>query len=149
MCGYVAASDARTSFSAPYRRAANKDSTVSASIPLMITLRHILTAEATPMRSLMGVAFIPIDRRRAATVAVSAPPSNIGTFRRCGETGAITAASTKIAFDGSRIRAISRILEPSKAIFVEAAVMRSEEHTSELQSPDHLVCRLLLEKKKK
>src|SRR5438552_13833083 len=27
-------------------------------------------------------------------------------------------------------------------------VPRSEEHTSELQSPDHLVCRLLLEKKK-
>src|SRR6266487_765614 len=27
--------------------------------------------------------------------------------------------------------------------------MRSEEHTSELQSPVHLVCRLLLEKKKK
>src|SRR5574344_2657369 len=27
--------------------------------------------------------------------------------------------------------------------------MRSEEHTSELQSPDHLVCRLLLEKKKR
>src|SRR5207244_11978242 len=27
--------------------------------------------------------------------------------------------------------------------------LRSEEHTSELQSPDHLVCRLLLEKKKK
>src|SRR5258708_21419122 len=25
--------------------------------------------------------------------------------------------------------------------------LRSEEHTSELQSPDHLVCRLLLEKK--
>src|SRR5947208_1776422 len=28
------------------------------------------------------------------------------------------------------------------------AGLRSEEHTSELQSPDHLVCRLLLEKKK-
>src|SRR5258708_9766586 len=28
-------------------------------------------------------------------------------------------------------------------------VGRSEEHTSELQSPDHLVCRLLLEKKKR
>src|SRR5947208_5464307 len=26
-------------------------------------------------------------------------------------------------------------------------IVRSEEHTSELQSPDHLVCRLLLEKK--
>src|SRR5258708_30644486 len=32
-------------------------------------------------------------------------------------------------------------------MFVRAT--RSEEHTSELQSPDHLVCRLLLEKKKK
>src|SRR5258708_31435420 len=31
----------------------------------------------------------------------------------------------------------------------EPALSRSEEHTSELQSPDHLVCRLLLEKKKK
>src|SRR6266581_7611463 len=30
-----------------------------------------------------------------------------------------------------------------------ASVPRSEEHTSELQSPVHLVCRLLLEKKKK
>src|SRR5258708_29976872 len=30
----------------------------------------------------------------------------------------------------------------------DAAPARSEEHTSELQSPDHLVCRLLLEKKK-
>src|SRR5690348_17430961 len=30
-----------------------------------------------------------------------------------------------------------------------AASARSEEHTSELQSPVHLVCRLLLEKKKK
>src|SRR5258708_24488379 len=30
----------------------------------------------------------------------------------------------------------------------DAGRRRSEEHTSELQSPDHLVCRLLLEKKK-
>src|ERR1035437_9851146 len=29
------------------------------------------------------------------------------------------------------------------------SVVRSEEHTSELQSPQNLVCRLLLEKKKK
>src|SRR3712207_8269935 len=32
---------------------------------------------------------------------------------------------------------------------VEPAVPRSEEHTSELQSRQYLVCRLLLEKKKK
>src|SRR5256885_9780138 len=31
----------------------------------------------------------------------------------------------------------------------EVLVLRSEEHTSELQSPCNLVCRLLLEKKKK
>src|SRR5258708_27529606 len=35
-----------------------------------------------------------------------------------------------------------------KATPHHAAKFRSEEHTSELQSPDHLVCRLLLEKKK-
>src|SRR2546426_7278915 len=33
--------------------------------------------------------------------------------------------------------------------FPIASVRRSEEHTSELQSPCNLVCRLLLEKKKK
>src|SRR5258708_29783490 len=32
---------------------------------------------------------------------------------------------------------------------IDTDMQRSEEHTSELQSPDHLVCRLLLEKKKK
>src|SRR5207244_9902814 len=31
--------------------------------------------------------------------------------------------------------------------FCRPQQMRSEEHTSELQSPDHIVCRLLLEKK--
>src|SRR5258708_18793985 len=34
------------------------------------------------------------------------------------------------------------------AVFLFSHRFRSEEHTSELQSPDHLVCRLLLEKKK-
>src|SRR5215216_6834408 len=34
------------------------------------------------------------------------------------------------------------------AAFAKGLPVRSEEHTSELQSPDHLVCRLLLEKKK-
>src|SRR5438552_8851705 len=34
------------------------------------------------------------------------------------------------------------------SLLEEPQASRSEEHTSELQSPDHLVCRLLLEKKK-
>src|SRR5258708_31144022 len=37
---------------------------------------------------------------------------------------------------------------PGSCITIERCSQRSEEHTSELQSPDHLVCRLLLEKKK-
>src|SRR5258708_24572871 len=37
---------------------------------------------------------------------------------------------------------------PDALIKFRQGVGRSEEHTSELQSPDHLVCRLLLEKKK-
>src|SRR5437879_13402126 len=38
---------------------------------------------------------------------------------------------------------------PSKSTRYRSALSRSEEHTSELQSPMYLVCRLLLEKKKK
>src|SRR5258708_31669479 len=37
----------------------------------------------------------------------------------------------------------------ARVVAVVAPALRSEEHTSELQSPDHLVCRLLLEKKKR
>src|SRR5258708_19380992 len=37
---------------------------------------------------------------------------------------------------------------PAKSAGSRAVSARSEEHTSELQSPDHLLCRLLLEKKK-
>src|SRR5947208_13421329 len=36
------------------------------------------------------------------------------------------------------------VLEEERAS-LDGEVVRSEEHTSELQSPDHLVCRLLLE----
>src|SRR2546426_7909671 len=40
-------------------------------------------------------------------------------------------------------------LEDSESQRLARDVVRSEEHTSELQSPCNLVCRLLLEKKKK
>src|SRR5690606_42144792 len=42
-----------------------------------------------------------------------------------------------------------RVLSPKAAlVFKGAILLRSEEHTSELQSRENLVCRLLLEKKK-
>src|SRR2546429_5360038 len=43
----------------------------------------------------------------------------------------------------------SCVMESSRADFNRSPCLRSEEHTSELQSRLHLVCRLLLEKKKK
>src|SRR5690348_17448136 len=39
--------------------------------------------------------------------------------------------------------------ESDATFAISITITRSEEHTSELQSPVHLVCRLLLEKKKK
>src|SRR5258708_25942686 len=48
-----------------------------------------------------------------------------------------------------RMRTLARSRVPRSAPAFACASSRSEEHTSELQSPDHLVCRLLLEKKKK
>src|SRR6266581_9609434 len=45
-------------------------------------------------------------------------------------------------------RATRVVHEPKELRDVPALLLRSEEHTSELQSPVHLVCRLLLEKKK-
>src|SRR5437879_9874076 len=52
---------------------------------------------------------------------------------------------------GLHIRAMVLVLAPAlaQALALSRTELRSEEHTSELQSPMYLVCRLLLEKKKK
>src|SRR4051794_41753060 len=52
--------------------------------------------------------------------------------------------------EGQPVRAVGdRRLRRSDGEAADRRHERSEEHTSELQSPVHLVCRLLLEKKKK
>src|SRR5690348_18216071 len=48
-----------------------------------------------------------------------------------------------------RARRPSEPTAPATSRARSSRASRSEEHTSELQSPVHLVCRLLLEKKKK
>src|SRR5438876_7476172 len=50
---------------------------------------------------------------------------------------------------GGRRSAAGSVLSRRGGTDPAAQKYRSEEHTSELQSPVHLVCRLLLEKKKK
>src|SRR2546425_7426727 len=50
---------------------------------------------------------------------------------------------------GPAIRQLREVTEMKGGHVMSVDVMRSEEHTSELQSLAYLVCRLLLEKKKK
>src|SRR5437764_11615897 len=50
---------------------------------------------------------------------------------------------------GNRLRGLLVIGEVAVSFIQTTQAIRSEEHTSELQSPMYLVCRLLLEKKKK
>src|SRR5689334_25218239 len=51
--------------------------------------------------------------------------------------------------DGAMDQVCRRIGRDALYAMTGSQIMRSEEHTSELQSQFHLVCRLLLEKKKK
>src|SRR5690554_7770987 len=58
--------------------------------------------------------------------------------------------STPVAVDSNTVDTVfDDIPDTSDAHNAQPNVSRSEEHTSELQSRPHLVCRLLLEKKKK
>src|SRR3989441_6715654 len=67
-------------------------------------------------------------------------------------TDAMLASGQRLAFDGwatPRIDKHSTGGVGDKVSLVECLSIRSEEHTSELQSLAYLVCRLLLEKKKR
>src|SRR5690625_6957509 len=48
--------------------------------------------------------------------------------------------------DGSIIKLLSKIAKSQLLILDDFGLKRSEEHTSELQSRGHLVCRILLDK---
>src|SRR5258708_23477623 len=72
---------------------------------------------------------------RSSSATCPSRSTRIPNRRRCGQTAAQPTASVE-----RHVRAIRSTNEPMNS-------SRSEEHTSELQSPDHLVCRLLLEKK--
>src|SRR5258708_14425417 len=61
----------------------------------------------------------------------------------------ISVTTTSPGSTASSLPSASAQLWPARLQLHAALNSRSEEHTSELQSPDHLVCRLLLEKKKR
>src|SRR5438876_8130139 len=63
---------------------------------------------------------------------------------------AFAATIPREAVDAANIRRRAITAQVEQLLGDDGAIcLRSEEHTSELQSPVHLVCRLLLEKKKK
>ena len=72
--------------------------------------------------------------------AVTATASGAATAMGAGAAAAVGAGASMYAGTGTSTGA-------GAAASMHGSAARSEEHTSELQSPDNLVCRLLLEKK--
>src|ERR1035438_5020100 len=88
----------------------------------------------------------------ASTPCNCALAASIRVHVACAEAFAIFTAAPEVVWKSS-IRAPCRSADPvavsGAGAPVQVTANRSEEHTSELQSLRHLVCRLLLEKKKK
>src|SRR5205814_8840442 len=93
------------------------------------------TLHSFPTRRSSDLSGAPAPRRPHGDVARRLRPHGPAC-----EPAATTPASRRIGTAGSAGRRAARRTPPH--------VARSEEHTSELQSLRHLVCRLLLEKKK-
>src|SRR5690348_18128292 len=65
-----------------------------------------------------------------------------------GMAAALTGDHVRTELDKLNTERAKRLATRKQPITAVSEFPRSEEHTSELQSPVHLVCRLLLEKKK-
>src|SRR5207244_12421269 len=70
-------------------------------------------------------------------------------WRRCAPGRRTSSSKPTSTVSTSPARSATRLSGTGSIPPCWTSLSRSEEHTSELQSPDHLVCRLLLEKKKK
>src|SRR3989454_2340217 len=109
--------------------------------PLTTWLVRISTMRRAAPRLLAPADFLelhPLARLRPLTVLHDDEPA------RVAHAAAIVAA-VRVLQAPARIPVLDRLDRPEHRVAGE----RSEEHTSELQSPCNLVCRLLLEKKKK
>src|SRR5438552_14095269 len=84
---------------------------------------------------------IPTSRSSIASAATKAATSSLSS--------SLTKALISLKQCADWLTAREFHWSTRKAPTASSRGIRSEEHTSELQSPDHLVCRLLLEKKKK
>src|SRR2546422_1962602 len=101
----------------------------------------VLTPRA-PLRDVVCVSCPPMREAASSNALIPFSPRVMTTAEqpKCANS-AVPACST----DSSSVSA--RVTKKPASLALHT--MRSEEHTSELQSRLHLVCRLLLEKKKK
>src|SRR3989442_9925647 len=106
-----------------------------------------------PLSSLYVLGSCPLQSRVDAPLRPSPRRRNTGKqrgeafrHRRVREDGV---AQTGIRQASQHRRLYRGMTSPASGPRIVKPRMRSEEHTSELQSRPHLVCRLLLEKKKK
>src|SRR3989441_6937429 len=95
--------------------------------------------------ALVRAAWLAAERSNAVTAAAGLSPSQYNVLRILRAAGREGLSCTEI---GTRM--VTRDSDLTRLMSgLARAGLRSEEHTSELQSLAYLVCRLLLEKKKK
>src|SRR5688572_32324741 len=85
-----------------------------------------------------------LAENRMAIVRPVLPPTSRAAYRSL-------IAIIAVQFFGNQMAGsfwLVYLVSPPNALAFHLGVLRSEEHTSELQSQSNLVCRLLLEKKK-
>src|SRR6266481_9775097 len=98
-----------------------------------------------------------MDCSRCARLRISVAETSLATFSskytlvrvKCAITLDSCGASPSFLFPSRAISSGGITSRNASALIPGRFATRSEEHTSELQSQFHLVCRLLLEKKKK
>src|SRR5256885_4052434 len=117
--------------------------------PLGADLRAILQGGSLErIRSMLKSAPTPIPAKSARLLA---PIQNPGMVLSCGMNYYEHLKEMKTPVPdkpAAFTKSVASIIGPGEPIVLPPS-NRSEEHTSELQSPCNLVCRLLLEKKKK
>src|ERR1039458_3195454 len=114
--------------------------------------RHRTLATVTKARiaKLIGRAFFRVLVTRVKEVTVQSPfMSSLRTLKERWYPGAVAAAVSAAVEVAEAGLAVSRTSLGQWPAPRPQTPLQSEEHTSELQSLRHLVCRLLLEKKKK
>src|SRR5207244_11707846 len=99
---------------------------------------HLPTLHSCPTRRSSDLAIQLAKLRGAVVVTTVSGDAKAVHAKRAGADHIINYRTEDVA---ERVKALT----DGRGVNSVIAMDRSEEHTSELQSPDHLVCRLLLE----